>query len=206
MHNQPCAKCGKRPARIMLPKLDQEGDGPAFEGVCLKCAQETSMNMMEEMGMTPEDLNNMMSPENLNGMMSIEVFGGPPPGDSDDPQGQTPPIDFRKIFGGIFSPNSEGGLVPIASFQDRNKEGANTAKGKTKGKNPPEKSRKFLSTYCVDLTEKARAGKIDRIIGRDRELVRLTAVLCRRQKNNPCLIGEPGVGKTAVAEAPLQRH
>jgi len=202
MHNQPCAKCGKQPARIMLPKLDHDGDGPPFEGVCLKCAQESSMNIMEEMGITPDDLNGMIP----NGMMSIEVFGGEP-GDGDGPQGQTPPIDFRKIFGGLFSSNAEGGLVPIAPFQERNKSESGAAKkDKKKGKNaPPEKSRKFLSTYCVDLTEKARTGKIDRIIGRERELVRLTAVLCRRQKNNPCLIGEPGVGKTAVAEALAQR-
>jgi len=112
----------------------------------------------------------------------------------DNGNGKTPPIDFRRLFGPLMNmgqnPAAAGGEVP----------GAKKAKG---DKNHPQK--KFLSMYCSDITAKAREGKLDGIVGRDRELERLMQILCRRQKNNPCLIGEPGVGKTAIAEALAQR-
>ena len=187
-----CARCKKRVAVIFISRID--GNKSVNEGICIKCAKELGIkpvnDIFKNMGLTDEDLDRMDGEmENL-----MEII----PSENDEleesPQGKTPPIDFRKLFGGLGLPGMPG--MPSA-------EGDVPRKGGKAGKVP--KGKKFLSQYCTDLTADARAGKLDRIVGRERELSRLMQILCRRQKNNPCLIGEPGVGKTAIAEALAQK-
>ena len=187
-----CARCKKRVAVIFISRID--GNKSVNEGICIKCAKELGIkpvnDIFKNMGLTDEDLDRMDGEmENL-----MEII----PSENDEleesPQGKTPPIDFRKLFGGLGLPGMPG--MPSA-------EGDVPRKGGKAGKVP--KGKKFLSQYCTDLTADARAGKLDRIVGRERELSRLMQILCRRQKNNPCLIGEPGVCKTAIAEALAQK-
>ena len=168
-----------------------EGDKTFNEGICMKCAKELGIkpvsDVLEKMGLTDHDIETME--DEMSGMMAMPDM----PEETGD-NGKTPPVDFRKLFGslGSFGQNA-GGDGDAPTPKDKEK------KGKEKA------GRKFLSAYCSDVTAKAREGKLDGIIGRDRELERLMQILCRRQKNNPCLIGEPGVGKTAIAEALAQR-
>ncbi len=189
-----CARCKKRVAVIFISRID--GNKSVNEGICIKCAKELGIkpvnDIIKNMGLSDEDLDRMDGEmENLMEMM---------PADEEDevesPQGKTPPIDFRKLFGGLGLPGMPG-MPGMPS-----PEGDVPPRGK-KGKSP--KGKKFLSQYCTDLTADAREGKLDRIVGRERELNRMMQILCRRQKNNPCLIGEPGVGKTAIAEALAQK-
>jgi ATP-dependent Clp protease ATP-binding subunit ClpA len=146
--------------------------------------------MLKKMGMSDEDI------ENMAGEMS-DLFGGADTAleaqDDSAVDGGAPAIDFQKIFSGLGLPITPGNMKRPEKDKKNTKEGQ-----KNEG-------RKILTAYCTDLTEKARSGKTDRIIGRARELERVIQILCRRQKNNPCLIGEPGVGKTAIAEALAQR-
>ena len=162
----------------------------------MKCAKELGIkpvsDVLEKMGLSDDDIERME--DEMDGIMNLPEMAS-----SDDQavdagdNGKTPPIDFRRLFG----PLMNMGQNPAAA-------GDTADKKKAKGeKNHPQK--KFLSLYCSDITAKAREGKLDGIVGRDRELERLMQILCRRQKNNPCLIGEPGVGKTAIAEALAQR-
>ena len=190
MELQKCAKCKKRQAVVFITRL--ENNSKINEGLCLICARELGIkpvdDMLKRMGMTEEDI------ENMSGEMS-ELFGAADMAleaqSENDIDGGAPAIDFQKIFSGLGFPVD-----------------ASKKKGEKAGKNKEQKkddSRKILTAYCTDLTEKARVGKVDAIIGRDRELERVIQILSRRQKNNPCLIGEPGVGKTAIAEALAQR-
>ena len=118
-----------------------------------------------------------------------------PTGDQDTAvDGGAPAVDFQKLFSGFSMPFAGQRPPKRQNGKDNDKKTA-----------PKDDGKKLLSTYCTDLTEKARTGNVDRIVGRDRELERVIQILCRRQKNNPCLIGEPGVGKTAIAEALAQR-
>ncbi len=170
-----------------------EGDKTLNEGICIKCAKELGIkpvnDIIENMGISEEDLERMeMEAEDMMSLQSTDNDSE----DSDAPIGKTPPMDFRKLFG-----NMGMGMGMPTDKTDAPKQG--------KGKSKAGKSRKFLDMYCSDITAKARAGKLDRIVGRERELGRLMQILCRRQKNNPCLIGEPGVGKTAIAEALAQK-
>ncbi len=164
------------------------------EGICIKCAKELGIapvnDIISKMGIGEEELERMEM--EMEDMMSEGEEGAE---STDVTDSRTPPIDFRKIFGGMMPPpgTAPNGAVPNGT----------APKGKKGAPKTPEK--KFLGMYCMDLTERARQGKLDSIIGRDRELSRLIQILCRRQKNNPCLIGEPGVGKTAIAEALAQR-
>ena len=167
-----------------------QDDKPVNEGICMKCARELGIkpvnDMIEKMGLSEDDLEHMEDEiEGLIEASSSDVDGDP----SED--SRAPSVDFRKIFGQGFTPPFPKG--------DREQK----KKSKNKGE-PKEPERKFIGQYCMDLTGRARDGKLDRIVGREKELARLTQILCRRQKNNPCLIGEPGVGKTAIAEALAQ--
>ena len=178
---QLCSKCHKRVAVVFVSKfVDGKVDN---EGYCLKCARELGISqvdaVMKQYGITEEDLEKM-EPEIEDASELPDT--APDEGGSDD--GKAPPINFMKLF---------SGMLPFAGGMKTEK------KPGVKGK--PDDRRKFLGQYCTDLTAKAKNGGIDRIVGRDRELARVMQILCRRQKNNPCLIGEPGVGKTAVAEA-----
>ena len=182
---QLCSKCHKRVAVVFVSKfVDGKVDN---EGYCLKCARELGISqvdaVMKQYGITEEDLEKM-EPEIEDASELPDTV--PDEGGSDD--GKAPPINFMKLF---------SGMLPFAGGMKTEK------KPGVKGK--PDDRRKFLGQYCTDLTAKAKNGGIDRIVGRDRELARVMQILCRRQKNNPCLIGEPGVGKTAVAEGLAQR-
>ena len=180
-----CARCNKRPAVVFISRL--EGDKAINEGICLRCAKDMGLkpvdDIMEKMGISAEDLDRMdMEMQGLMESMTEEDA-------DDDSQGKTPPIDFNKLFGSLMR---DGGTPDTTEKEEPKKE---------KSKKKEEKNKKFLSMYCENLTAKAQAGKLDAIVGRERELARVMQILCRRQKNNPCLIGEPGVGKTAIAEA-----
>ena len=185
-----CSKCHKRVAVVFVNKL--ENGNKLSEGLCIKCARELGIpvdnmlgNMMNQMGISPEQLEGIE--DEVNQFMS-EAQGLTSLDDLED--GGAPAIDLPKLF--------KDGDLPVS----RGKETKNEKQGK---ETPAKKKYKFLDTYCRNLTRRAAAGKLDRIIGRDRELERVIQILCRRQKNNPCLIGEPGVGKTAIAEALAQR-
>ena len=188
-----CSRCNKNVAVIFITKL--EGGQTKTEGLCLKWARELGItpiaDMMKKMGITDEELDNL-----TNEMMS--AFGGAegmeglmpqPDGDSDgEDDGRTATFPFlNQLFGG-------NGNAPAAGETPRSEKSAPNPKGERPAK------RKFLENYCISLTKKAQEGKLDKLIGRDRELERVIQILNRRQKNNPCLIGEPGVGKTAIAE------
>ena len=164
------------------------------EGLCLKCAKELGIpqvnDILEKMGISDDDLENM---ENEIGSM----FPSGDDGDPDDPASRAPAVDFEKLFGsmpGFPAPNHAGG--------EKRGEGQSQQKGSGEKRKP---QKKFLSMYCRDLTADAREGKLDKVIGREKEVTRMLQILTRRQKNNPCLIGEAGVGKTAIAEALAQR-
>ncbi len=198
-----CSRCGKNVAVIYITKL--ENGTTKNEGLCLRCAKELGIqpidDMMKKMGISDEDLDRlnheMMSAfggaEGLEGLLNSQ-----PPEDEDsdleDDDGRTATFPFlNQLF---------GGAAP-APAADHNGEEASHPNGKDQKTKQPK--RKFLNNYCICLTQKARDGKLDRLIGRDRELARVIQILNRRQKNNPCLIGEPGVGKTAIAEGLAQR-
>ena len=191
-----CSRCHKNVAVIFITKL--EGGETKNEGLCLKCARELGIkpidDMMKKMGISDEDLDNL-----TNEMMS--AFGGaegmeglmaqPSGQDDEEDDGRTATFPFlNQLFGGGGTPAQQPGP---GGEQSRGE------KAPQNGKERPPK-RKFLESYCISLTKRAQEGKLDKLIGRDRELERVIQILNRRQKNNPCLIGEPGVGKTAIAE------
>jgi len=168
------------------------------EGICLKCAKELGIkpvnDIMEKMGISDEDLDRMdMELENL-----MQIDENNTDDESSDNAGKIQPIDFKKIFGEIEMSGQDNLPFSHEPIKGGEKNTSETKNSTSNGKRP---KKKFLDMYCQDLTKKAAEGKIDTIVGREREILRLTQILCRRQKNNPCLIGEPGVGKTAIAEA-----
>ena len=187
-----CTRCGERPAIVFIQKMEDGVMKP--EGLCYKCAKELNVDMgpiqglMEKMGISEEEL------EQASEQMSMFMEN------MDD-------FDFGDL-GSMFNPeNSDGAqTMPFAEIFNGfdGGEPSGDEKGKGKGKRNRKKniddSKKFLNNYCNNLTEKARRGDVDNIIGRDSEINRTVQILCRRTKNNPCLIGEPGVGKTAIAE------
>lgn len=189
-----CSQCHKRVAVVFMTRV--ENGEKTTRGLCMKCAKELGVpidnivgNVIDQLGISPEQLENA---ENDLGEMLGQALK---PSDCDDPEdGGAPAIDFPKLF-------RDAGLVPPEAPKPA--DGAPAAdKGKSDRRREKEQKKlKFLTTYCRNLTDFARKGKLDNIIGRDRELARVIQILCRRQKNNPCLIGEPGVGKTAIAEA-----
>ena len=189
MEMQKCARCKKRPAVVFITRME---DNKTYnEGLCLVCAKELGIkpvdDILKNMGMSDEDIENMSG--EIDGMLTAVE----PAGEGDVTDGGAPAVDFQKLFSGF-------GL-PFGGGMQRKQKG-----GESKGKKQEkEDTKKLLRAYCTDLTDKARRGETDRIIGRDRELSRVIQILCRRQKNNPCLIGEPGVGKTAIAEALAQK-
>ena len=188
-----CSRCGKNVAVIFITKI--ENGVSTNEGLCLKCAKELGIkqvdDMVKQMGISDEDL------ENISGEMMSMLGGNPDPDapEDDDMDGQTATFPFlNKLFGGLAR---QEGNSP-SQRQD-------PPKGPTPPAQPPKKKHKFLDTYCLDLTRRAREGKLDKIVGREEETERVIQILNRRQKNNPCLIGEPGVGKTAIAEGLAQK-
>ncbi|HIT57318.1 MAG TPA: AAA family ATPase [Candidatus Galloscillospira stercoripullorum] len=198
-----CSRCHKNVAVIFIQKL--EAGKTTTEGLCLKCAKDLGIkpveDMMQKMGISDEDLDGLTSE-----MMS--AFGGaegaeglvPQAGDdadADDDEGRTATFPFlSKLFGG-----SMGGDPPA----ERGKEEGRPSREEKSGKGERAPKKKFLENYCISLTAKAAEGKLDNIVGREEEIARTIQILNRRQKNNPCLIGEPGVGNTAIAEGLAQR-
>ena len=193
-----CSKCKKNVAVVFISRMNEKGE-PVNEGLCLKCAAELKLpqveDMMRRMGITPEDL------EGINSEM-MQAFGGAEElegGDFEDDgdeeeSGKTATFPFlNRLFGGAGAPAEK-------SEQPGDKGGREEKKDR---KN--EKKHKFLDNYCINLSQRARQGKLDAVIGREQEIERVVQILNRRQKNNPCLIGEPGVGKTAIAEGLAQR-
>ena len=195
-----CSRCGKNVAVIFITKL--ENGTSKNEGLCLKCAREMGIkpidDMMKKMGITDEDLDNL-----TNEMMS--AFGGAegmeglmnqPADNGEEDDGRTATFPFlNQLF---------GGGTPSAPQQPASGDVTTPPRSEKNGSSKQPK-RKFLDSYCISLTRKAKEGKLDKLIGRDREVLRVIQILNRRQKNNPCLIGEPGVGKTAIAEGLAQK-
>lgn len=193
-----CARCHKRMAVVFITRL--ENNKSINEGICLKCAKELGIkpinDLIEKMGMSDDDIERMSSDMET---MADQLTASSEE-DADDADGKVdggaPALDFGKMLresgmNGMVFPGSQKGGKEARSSGD--------ASGKKENK------RKYLDAYCKNLTKAAADGLLDRIIGRQRELDRVIQILCRRQKNNPCLIGEPGVGKTAIAEALAQK-
>ena len=199
-----CSRCHKNVAVIFITRL--ENGESKNEGLCLKCARELHIkpvdDVINKMGLSDDELDGLSSEmlEALNGadgLMNIDNSDS----DSDD-DGKTATFPFlNRLFGaGNSQPQQDSFDQPDIPERDRSYQGDDRQGG---GAARPK--RKFLDNYCIDLTERAREGKLDAMIGRAEELERVIQILNRRQKNNPCLIGEPGVGKTAIAEGLAQR-
>jgi len=188
MNMKLCSKCQKRPAVLFISKI--EGDKTTQEGLCMKCAMDMNIgpikDMMSKMGITEEDI------DAINEQFSaLEEDGAFENGGA-----STLPF-LQGLFGGESKGKDDDVDLPAELVDE---DGADKGKKGKKDKKAKKPERKFLGLYCTDLTKKAKDGKIDRIVGRTDEIARVTQILCRRTKNNPCLIGEPGVGKTAIAE------
>ena len=193
-----CSKCKKNVAVVFISRMNEKNE-MVNEGLCLKCAAQLGLpqveDMMKRMGITPEDL------ENINSEM-MQAFGGAEEldapvdeGDEDDEEsGKTATFPFlNRLFNNGSNPPAE---------QQPSQNGGSGQQGTGR---KTEKKRKFLDNYCINLSQRAREGKLNAVIGREQEIERVVQILNRRQKNNPCLIGEPGVGKTAIAEGLAQR-
>ena len=185
-----CSRCRKRVAVVFMTKL--ENGNKVSDGLCIKCAKEIGVpvdnmlgDVMNKFGITPEQLEDMEK-----GIEDMVGEGLVPTENDDLEEGGAPAIDMPQLFKDIGFP------APAENAKSEKK---------SKEKGEGHKKYKFLDTYCRNLTKRAQDGKLDRIIGREKELARVIQILCRRQKNNPCLIGEPGVGKTAIAEALAQK-
>lgn len=189
MKQQMCSKCGIRPAVLFIQKME---DGKVVpEGLCIKCAREMNVGsinqMIDQLGISDEELE-QASEQMSQFMENMQDF------------------DFGSVGEMLDPDNAEGAqTLPFASLFGNNSSENETKDGKSSGRKKGKKGRKedprkFLNNYCNNLTAKAKRGEIDAIIGREKEISRAIQILCRRTKNNPCLIGEPGVGKTAVAE------
>ena len=210
-----CSRCKKNVAVVFITRLDAPGQNGQNEGLCLKCARELNIrpvtDMIDKMGLSDEDLEGltkeMMSAidgaENMESLMGnlADAMNDPDHSDEDDEEeGRTATFPFlNKLMGNLANPDQSkqnSDLPDQPSQTGENTRGSQSEKGDRKGR----AKRKFLENHCISLTRKAAEGKLDRMIGRDQELERVIQILNRRQKNNPCLIGEPGVGKTAIAE------
>lgn len=196
MKHQMCVRCGKRPAVVFVQKM--EGDEVTPEGYCIQCAKELNIGpirqMIDKLGLSDEDLETA-SEQMSQFMENMQDFDFGDLGEMFNPDNadgaQTMP--FADMFGGMMGANDD------SDTEEKDSKGKK-GKGKKRSKRSQDDSRKFLNSYCTNLTKRAKDGKIDKIIGRETEIDRTVQILCRRTKNNPCLIGEPGVGKTAIAE------
>lgn len=194
MKHEMCSRCGERPAVIYIQKM--EGDEVKPEGLCIKCARELNIGsinqMIDKLGISDEELE-MASEQMAQFMDNMGDFNF---GDMSEMFNQenmdgAQTMPFANLFGG------NGELAPTDGDA---KDTKSKKKGKRSNKKGKDDGLKYLNTYCNNLTARARDGKLDNIIGREQEISRTVQILCRRTKNNPCLIGEPGVGKTAIAE------
>ena len=189
-----CSRCKKRQAVVFISTI--QGNDKRDEGLCLICAKELGVpqvnDYLEKMGISDEDLEESYK----------MIFG-----DVDEESG----ADADSGADDDFTPGGAGTMMPFfkrfAASKDSQTESEkqDLKDDKKHNKKKEEKKRKFLDTYCINLTAKAKKGEIDRIIGREKEIYRVMQILSRRTKNNPCIIGEPGVGKTAIAEGIAQK-
>ena len=202
MQPQLCSRCKKNIAVVFITR--QENGQNVNEGLCLKCAKNLGLpqvdEMMRRMGITDEDLDNISNEmmgafggvENLEGLTDADD----PDADNEDEDGKTATFPFlSRFFGGS----------PAASDAQNGNEAEQTQSPRSNKKVEKGSKHKFLDSYCINLSQRARDGKLDAVVGREEEIERVIQILNRRQKNNPCLIGEPGVGKTAIAEGLAQR-
>ena len=196
MQPKMCTKCKKNIAVVFITKI--ENGVTMNEGYCLKCARSLNIPQIEaavkQMGFSEEDLDNLSDEmSNVFGQMEAEAS------EEDDADGRTATFPLlNQLFGSMGPQNAEGASNLPAKPEEAPADDKEAPKNKSK-------KHKFLDSYCMNLTGRAREGKLDRVIGRDVETERVIQILNRRQKNNPCLIGEPGVGKTAIAEGLAQR-
>ena len=199
-----CSRCKKNVAVVFISKLD--GDKTVNEGLCLKCAKDRGLpqvdDMMKRMGISDEDLETLNS-EMMQAFSGVENIEDLPGGDEEDggeeEDGKTATFPFlNRLFSG-----SDAGRE--GTGDESSSGGARGGREKDSRKDAKGGKRKYLENYCISLTQKAKDGKLDPVIGRTQEIERVVQILNRRQKNNPCLIGEPGVGKTAIAEGLAQR-
>lgn len=199
--NMLCSKCKKRMAVVFVTRM--EGDKPINEGLCIKCAKEMNIkpvtDLLDKMGITDEQLDAM--DDQMAGL--IDSFG-----DSFD-MGGAQSMPFMQMFNMPAQQEEPEDESELESYEQEEADGVQQEdRRSSKEKRQQEKERKkykFLSAHCENLTQKAKDGKIDHIVGRDKEIERVIQILNRRTKNNPCLIGEPGVGKTAIAEGIAQK-
>ena len=202
MQPQLCSRCKKNIAVVFITR--QENGQNVNEGLCLKCAKNLGLpqvdEMMRRMGITDEDLDNISNEmmgafggvENLEGLTDADD----PDADNEDEDGKTATFPFlSRFFGGN----------PAANDAQNGNEAEQTQSPRSNKKVEKGSKHKFLDSYCINLSQRARDGKLDAVVGREEEIERVIQILNRRQKNNPCLIGEPGVGKTAIAEGLAQR-
>ena len=202
MQPQLCSRCKKNIAVVFITR--QENGQNVNEGLCLKCAKNLGLpqvdEMMRRMGITDEDLDNISNEmmgafggaENLEGLTDADD----PDADNEDEDGKTATFPFlSRFFGGN----------PAANDAQNGNEAEQTQSPRSNKKVEKGSKHKFLDSYCINLSQRARDGKLDAVVGRAEEIERVIQILNRRQKNNPCLIGEPGVGKTAIAEGLAQR-
>ncbi len=202
MQPQLCSRCKKNIAVVFITR--QENGQNVNEGLCLKCAKNLGLpqvdEMMRRMGITDEDLDNISNEmmgafggaENLEGLTDADN----PDADNEDEDGKTATFPFlSRFFGGN----------PAANDAQNGNEAEQTQSPRSNKKVEKGSKHKFLDSYCINLSQRARDGKLDAVVGREEEIERVIQILNRRQKNNPCLIGEPGVGKTAIAEGLAQR-
>ncbi len=194
-----CTRCKKNIAVVFISKM--EGDRTTNEGLCLKCARELGLpqvdDMMKRMGISDEDLDNLNSEmmQAFNGVENPADLPGADEAGDEEEDGKTATFPFlNRLFSG------EG-----AAQGDPAAEGGARGEREKDHKADKNSKRKYLENYCINLTQRAKDGKLDAVIGRNEEIERVIQILNRRQKNNPCLIGEPGVGKTAIAEGLAQR-
>ncbi len=200
-----CSRCKKNLAVVFITKID--GGKTVNEGLCLKCAKEMGIkpvdDMIERMGLSEDDLENLNGEmtEAMNGLESLLSQGHDAEDGSEDDESDSQTATFpflNKLFGAAGQGQDNTPAVPEPEKTESRQRSGDKP-------NPKNKKHKFLDTYCQNLTQKARDGRLDRIIGREEETERVIQILNRRQKNNPCLIGEPGVGKTAIAEGLAQK-
>ena len=202
MQPQLCSRCKKNIAVVFITR--QENGQNVNEGLCLKCAKNLGLpqvdEMMRRMGITDEDLDNISNEmmgafggaENLEGLTDADD----PDADNEDEDGKTATFPFlSRFFGGN----------PAANDAQNGNEAEQTQSPRSNKKVEKGSKHKFLDSYCINLSQRARDGKLDAVVGREEEIERVIQILNRRQKNNPCRIGEPGVGKTAIAEGLAQR-
>lgn len=203
-----CSRCKKRPAVVFITSV--QGENKRNEGLCLKCAKELNIPQVSEyinqLGIPEEmiegDIDEFLDSDEFKSLFDMEDEDDPDNVDGFKSGGADTLMPFiHKLLGSPEKKSEETDKENKESHKKENK----PSDSKEKSAEKANKKRKFLDTFCTNLTAKAKRGEMDRIVGREKEIYRVTQILSRRTKNNPCLIGEPGVGKTAIAEGIAQK-